>query len=241
MAASRRLDGLNLDVSHGTIHAVVGENGAGKSTLLKVLAGVVRPDSGQILLEGAGRRYGIARRRACDAGSASSIRSFRCFRSARYWPIFLSIASCRGADWCRPAPCVATVEEILERLGLDVDVDAPLSRLSIGEQQLVELARVLLQDPRLLILDEPNSALNKRETERLFAVLRQLRDRGATMIYVSHRLEEVFAISDRITVARNGRDVITRVRQGLTIAEVIDAMIGAHPGGAFSPAAAGDA
>ena len=100
----------------------------------------------------------------------------------------------------------------------DVDVDAPVSRLSIGEQQLVELARVLLEAPKLLILDEPNSALNDRDTERLFAVLRQLRERGVTMLYVSHRLEEVFAISDRVTIARNGKDVTTRDRAGLTIA-----------------------
>ena len=86
---------------------------------------------------------------------------------------------------------------------------APVSRLSIGEQQLVELCRVLLEEPRLLILDEPNSALNERETERLFAVLRELRARGITMLYVSHRLEEVFAISDRVTITRNGRDVLT--------------------------------
>ena len=125
--------------------------------------------------------------------------------------------------------------ELIERLGLHVDVDAPVSRLSIGEQQLVELARVLLEEPRLLILDEPNSALNERETERFFAVLRQLRARGVTMLYVSHRLEEVFAISDRVTITRNGKDVSTRDRAGLTIPEVIDGMIGAHPADMFPP------
>ena len=125
--------------------------------------------------------------------------------------------------------------ELLDRLGLDVNVNAPVGRLSIGEQQLVELARVLLEGPRLLILDEPNSALNKRETERLFAVLRQLRERGVTMLYVSHRLEEVFAISDRVTVARNGKDVMTRDRAGLAISEVIEAMIGAHHEELFPP------
>jgi ribose transport system ATP-binding protein len=128
-----------------------------------------------------------------------------------------------------------TSRGLLDRLGLNVDVDGPVSRLSIGEQQLVELARVLLEDPRLFILDEPNSALNEPETERLFEVLRRLRERGATMLYVSHRLEEVFAISDCVTVARNGRDVMTRNRQGLTMPEVIDAMIGAHAEDLFPP------
>ena len=97
--------------------------------------------------------------------------------------------------------------DLLNRLGLRFDVHMPVSRLSIGERQLVELARVLLEEPRLLILDEPNSALNERETQRLFDVLRQLNRRGITMLYVSHRLEEVFAICNRITVTRNGRDV----------------------------------
>ena len=115
------------------------------------------------------------------------------------------------------------------------NVNAPVGRLSIGEQQLVELARVLLEGPRLLILDEPNSALNQRETDRLFAVLRQLTERGVTMLYVSHRLEEVFAISDRVTVARNGKDVMTRDRAGLAMSEVIEAMIGAHHEELFPP------
>ena len=132
----------------------------------------------------------------------------------------------------------AESRDLLAQLGLHVDVEAPVSRLSIGEQQLVELCRVLLEEPRLLILDEPNSALNERETERLFAVLRELRARGITMLYVSHRLEEVFAISDRVTITRNGRDVLTRDRAALTIPEVIEGMIGAQPGGAVPAAAA---
>ncbi len=125
--------------------------------------------------------------------------------------------------------------ELLSQLGLDVDVHAPLSRLAIGERQLVELARVLLEEPRLLILDEPNSALNKRETERLFAVLQRLAQRGITMLYVSHRLEEVFAISDRITITRNGRDVLTKDIADLTIPQVIEGMIGARQEALFPP------
>ena len=121
------------------------------------------------------------------------------------------------------------------RLGLNVDVHAPVGQLSIGERQLVELARVLLEEPQLIILDEPNSALNERETRRLFAVLRQLSSRGHTMLYVSHRLEEVFEISDRVTITRNGRDVLTRDRADLTIPEVIEGMIGAQHDALFPP------
>jgi ABC-type sugar transport system ATPase subunit len=228
------LDGLNLDVSSGAIHAIVGENGAGKSTLMKALAGVVRPDSGEILIEGqevtmespaAARRRGIG----------------IVYQELSLFPQRSVLANLFVNREPKRRGLVSTSamrelsREMLDRLGLHVDVEAPVGRLSIGEQQLVELARVLLEQPRLLILDEPNSALNERETERLFAVLRQLRGRGATMLYVSHRLEEVFAISDRVTVTRNGRDVWTRNRDKLTIPEVIDAMIGARHDDLFPP------
>jgi ABC-type sugar transport system ATPase subunit len=120
-------------------------------------------------------------------------------------------------------------------------VDAPVSTLTIGERQLVEICRVLLTQPRLLILDEPNSALSLWETERLFTVLRALRGAGMTMLYVSHRLEEVFDIADRITVMRNGRDVLTRSTGELTIPEVIESMIGAHQEELFPPRVEDDA
>ena len=228
------LDGLSLNVAPGDIHAVVGENGAGKSTLMKILAGVVQPDAGRILLDGAevlmdspaaARKRGIGI--VYQELSLFPQRSVLANLFVNREPLRRGLVS---TDAMREMS-----RELLDRLGLDVDVDAPVSRLSIGEQQLVELARVLLEEPRLLILDEPNSALNKRETERLFAVLRQLRAAGATMLYVSHRLEEVFAISDRVTVTRNGKDVVTRDREGLTIPEIIDAMIGAHQEDLFPP------
>ncbi len=228
------LDGLSLEVTPGVIHAVVGENGAGKSTLMKVLAGVVKPDAGQILLEG--REVvmdspAVARRRGVGIVyqelSLFPQRSVLANLFVNREPLRRGLVSTEAMR--------EMSRDILDRLGLNVDVDAPVGRLTIGEQQLVELARVLLEGPRLLILDEPNSALNERETERLFAILKQLRADGATMLYVSHRLEEVFAISDRVTIARNGKDVATRNREGLTIPEVIDAMIGAHQEDLFPP------
>jgi ABC-type sugar transport system ATPase subunit len=228
------LDGLTLEVDHGLIHAVVGENGAGKSTLMKVLAGVVQPDSGQILFEGrevvmdtpaAARRRGIGI--VYQELSLFPQRSVLANLFVNREPLRHGLVSTEAMR--------ERSRNLVERLGLDVDLDAPLARLSIGEQQLVELARVLLETPKLLILDEPNSALNERETERFFSVLRRLRERGVTMLYVSHRLEEVFAISDRVTITRNGKDVTTRDRAGLTIPDVIDGMIGAHPDDMFPP------
>jgi len=228
------LNGMNLDVEPGTIHAVVGENGAGKSTLMKVLAGVVRPDAGRILLDGqalaidspkTARKLGIGI--VYQELSLFPQRSVLANLFVNREPVRHGLVSV--------AAMAAESRELLAQLGLHVDVEAPVSRLSIGEQQLVELCRVLLEAPRLLILDEPNSALNERETERLFAVLRQLRARGNTMLYVSHRLEEVFAISDRVTITRNGRDVLTRDRAQLTIPEVIEGMIGTRQEALFPP------
>jgi ribose transport system ATP-binding protein len=130
---------------------------------------------------------------------------------------------------------------VLERVGLRVDLDKPVGTYSIGVRQLVEISRVLLEAPRLLILDEPNSALNERESERLFGVLRELSTAGVTQLYVSHRLQEVFAVSDDVTVMRNGRDVLTRERSRLTMSEVVTAMIGGSERSLYPDRQPGDA
>ena len=231
------LDGMNLDAYEGTIHAVVGENGAGKSTLMKVLAGAVKPDAGSVLLGGvkvsmdspaAARRHGVGI--VYQELSLFSHRSVLANLFVNREPMRRGLVSTRAME--------EESRDLINKLGLNVDVYRPLGQLSIGEQQLVELARVLLEEPRLLILDEPNSALNERETTRLFGVLQQLRARGATILYVSHRLEEVFAISDRVTVTRNGRDVLTKDRAALTMPEVIEGMIGVHQEDLFPAPAA---
>jgi ABC-type sugar transport system ATPase subunit len=228
------VDNMNLTVRRGDVHAVVGENGAGKSTLMKALSGVVRPDAGEIEFDGVpavisspvvARHYGVGI--VYQELSLFPQRSVLANLFVNREPLRRGLVSIRAMEQ-RSA-------DLLDRLGLRFDVHLPVSRLSIGEQQLVELARVLLEEPRLLILDEPNSALNERETERLFDVLRQLNRRGITMLYVSHRLEEVFAICNRVTVTRNGRDVLTRERANLTIPEVIEGMIGAPQTALFPP------
>ncbi len=228
------LAGMDLTVERGTVHAVVGENGAGKSTLMKILAGAVRPDSGTIKVAGetvtlespnAARKRGIGI--VYQELSLFPERSVLANLYINREPSTFGVVSTRVME--------AESRDLLERLGLHVDVHAPVGRLTIGERQLVELARVLLEEPQLIILDEPNSALNERETQRLFAVLRQLSARGHTMLYVSHRLEEVFAISDRVTITRNGRDVLTKDRADLTIPEVIEGMIGVQHDAMFPP------
>ena len=216
---------MNLKVERGQIHAVVGENGAGKSTLMKVLAGAVSPDSGEILLDGQPIRIDTPMTaRAHGIGIVYQELSLFPERSVLA-NLFVNREPTRGG-----LISLRAMEEqsraLLDQLGLNVDLRAPLAQLSIGEQQLVELCRVLIEKPGLLILDEPNSALSRAETERLFSVLNTLKTQGITVLYVSHRLEEVFAISDSITITRNGRDIRTAPTADLTIPEVIEGMIG---------------
>lgn len=228
------LDQMSMQIQRGTIHAIVGENGAGKSTLMKCLAGVVQPDSGTIQLDGQAitlRSPHIAREHGIGIVyqelSLFPQRSVLANLFVNHEPTrhgFISQSIMRDSS-----------ASMLDQLGLHIDVSQPVSALSIGEQQLVELCRVLLETPRVLILDEPNSALNERETSRLFTVLNQLRAQGITILYVSHRLEEVFAIADRVTVTRNGRAVFTRARTGLSIPEVIEGMIGTEQKALFPP------
>ncbi|CAM2157433.1 Ribose import ATP-binding protein RbsA [Pararobbsia alpina] len=225
---------MNLEVARGTVHAVVGENGAGKSTLMKTLAGAVRPDDGEIILDGRPVRIDTPKEaRAAGIGIVNQELSLFPERSV----LANLFANCEPRRYGLVSTRImeARSRDLLEQLGLDVDVRRPVGELSIGEQQLVELSRVMLEKPRLLILDEPNSALNERETTRLFAILRHLRAQGMTMLYVSHRLEEVFDISDTITITRNGADVTTRPRAALTIPEVIEGMIGTQQRALFPP------
>jgi len=233
------LDGIDLVVAPGTIHAIVGENGAGKSTLMKALAGAVRPDAGEIRVRGnvvdlptpmVARRHGIGI--VYQELSLFPERSILANLFVDHEPTRFGLVDTRAM--------VAKARPVLERMGLHVDpATTPVRLLGIGERQLVELSRLLIERPDVLILDEPNSALNERETTRLFTVLRELSAAGITVLYVSHRLEEVFAIADRITVVRNGKAVFERARAETTIPEVVRHMIGAAQESLFPPRADG--
>ncbi|MER8654118.1 sugar ABC transporter ATP-binding protein [Mesorhizobium sp. LNJC405B00] len=226
---------MNLSVGQGTIHAVVGESGAGKSTLVKVLAGVLRPNSGTIRVGDqivtvdspiAARKhsFGVVHQGLGLFADRSVLANLFVNRE----PLRNGFVSRREME--------ARSRTLLRQLKLDLDVHAPVGQLGMGERQYVELGRAILEGPRLLILDEPNSALDRRQTEHLFTVLSDLKAKGTSVLYVSHRLEDVFAIADQVTVMRNGRDVLTSERSALSEADVIDAMIGQQRGSLFPPA-----
>lgn len=225
---------MDLQVQSGTIHAVVGENGAGKSTLMKILAGAVQPDAGTMTLDGRDVRFASppdARR----AGIGIVYQELSLFPDRSVLAnVFADNVPTRFGLVDRAA-MLRHAQPVLEDLGLRSAPDTLVGNLGLDERQLVEISRVLVENPRLLILDEPNSALNEHETERLFDVLRDLRNKGMTMLYVSHRLEEVFAIADRITVMRNGELAFTRDCADVTMRDIVEGMVGKAQEELFPP------
>lgn len=222
------LDRVSLTVFPGEIHAVVGENGAGKSTLMNVLAGELQPDSGHILYRGEARAIPNPLVSQQLGISVVYQELALCPNLTVAENISLSATSRQsGIAPVRRKTFRATARAALDRLGMGhLNLDAPVSSLGVAEQQIVEIAKAISIDVKVLILDEPNSALTHDETEHLFAVLRQLRQDGVAILYVSHRLEEVLALSDRITVLRDGRFVETIPVAGATVERLIASMVG---------------
>lgn len=215
----------HLRVEHGSIHAIVGENGAGKSTLMKGLVGSVQLDAGKIEVSGARVRLGSSRD-ARRAGIGIVYQELSLFPD-------LSVLDNLGvgnfetrAGFIRRSGMRTRADEVLRSMGLAVDLDLPVAALDIGERQMIEICRVLLGEPRVLILDEPTSALREDEVARLFGAVRKLSAEGVAVVYVSHRLDEVFDLSDKITVMRSGSTVTTLETSSTGPQEVITAMLG---------------
>jgi ribose transport system ATP-binding protein len=228
------LDRVSVGFRAGEVHAVIGENGAGKSTLMNILAGDVQPSEGEVRVDGAATRFASP----LDSRAAGIVVVYQelalCPTLSVAENIMMSDVAVRSAISLAPrAPMRVQARAALARLGIDkLDPDTKVGRLGVAEMQLVEIARALRQRARVLVLDEPNSALSKRESERLFDVVRQLRDEGVTVIYVSHHLREVLALADRITVMRDGRVIETLENGDLDEQRLIRAMVGRDLGGA---------
>lgn len=221
----RALDGVTFDLVPGEIHALVGENGAGKSTLMKILGGVYSEHGGEIRI-GGNREAFHSVRDAQRAGVAVVFQELSLVRQLSVGEnIFLGREPNRlgVVDWHR---LYSQAAGLLRELGVDVGPRARLGRLGTGQQQMVEIAKALSHNARILVLDEPTAALTDKESEHLFAVLRGLRARGIGIIYISHRLKEVFQISDRITVLRDGKTVATAASNALDEQRLIVHMVG---------------
>jgi ABC-type sugar transport system ATPase subunit len=219
------LAGVDLEVRPGLVHAIVGENGAGKSTLMKIIAGAETPDAGQVSMNGDDVHFGSVKV-ANDHGVAIVFQELSLYSELDVLANLFMQREITRLGLVQRGEMRRRAAPVLEELGLEVDLDTPVGSLSLSEQQLVEIAKALLADASVLILDEPNSALNAAETKRLFKIVRGLRTKGVAVLFISHRLEEVFEIADVITVMRNGRVVTTMSAEGSTIPDVISLMIG---------------
>src|SRR5277367_6444347 len=198
------LRGVDFDLRQGEVHALLGENGAGKSTLMNILSGVIEPDQGEILIDGAAVRF--ADPRAAQAAGVATI-----FQELDLVPsldltanLFLGRELTRAGVLDRAAMRRAARTR-LEAVGVEIDVDQPVGELSVGRRQIVAIAKALTYASRILVMDEPTAALTAAEVQRLFHVMRDIARRGVGIVYISHRLEEVPRVADRVTVLRDGR------------------------------------
>jgi ABC-type sugar transport system ATPase subunit len=219
--------GIDMDVRRGEVHAVVGENGAGKSTLMQILAGVYQADSGHITFDNQANVVILDERFAQKLGIALVYQERSLFGPLSVAEnIFAARQPITRWDRIDRRALIARTRCLLEEVGLDVDPDAPVESLSSAQQQLVEVAKALSLEPKLILFDEPTAALVPAETDRLFKVIRRLRARQVGVIYISHRLEEVFAIADRVTVLKDGAGRGTFAARELTVGNLVALMVG---------------
>jgi ribose transport system ATP-binding protein len=219
------LKDVDFDVAPGEVHALAGGNGAGKSTLMKILQGVYSKDSGEIEVDG----------RAVDLTSTHDARAVgigMVFQEFSLVPtltvaqnIFLGVEPL-ASGLIRDKEAVARAREVFARMEVDVDPNAVVGRLGTAYWQLTEIAKALAQDARILIMDEPTASLAKHEADTLFALVGRLRARGISVIYISHRMDEVFRIADRITILRDGHRLLTERLSDLTPAQVVEGIVG---------------
>lgn len=221
---TRALDDVSLSLYSGEIHALVGENGAGKSTLIKAVMGIHRPDLGEILLDG--KPAAISNSQEAQAHGIAAI-----YQEPMVFPdlnvaenIFISHGD-RGA-FVRWGRMYKEAEAVLAKLDVNLDVRTPARGLTLAAQQAVEIAKAISLDVRVLIMDEPTASLSAHEVARLFRSVRALRDEGVAILFIGHRLEEVFEIADWVTVLRDGKVISSKTRSAVTTEQVIQDMVG---------------
>ena len=225
-AGLRALDRVSFDLRPGEVHALVGENGAGKSTLIKIMTGAEQADAGTLVVDGVAIPH-IDPHTTRDLGIAAIYQQPALFPHLSVAEnIALSLE--RGGSWRRIDRSARRrrATDLLDRIGVALDPDRLVGGLTMPEQQVVEIAKAIGADARIVIMDEPTASLTEREVSRLFAVIARLRGEGVGIIYISHRLEEIAAVADRITVLRDGRTVATRDARDMSRADLIRMMVG---------------
>lgn len=219
------LEHVDFDLHAGEVHALLGENGAGKSTLIKILGGAHQPDAGRIAIAGTDTHF-HSPGDALRAGIAAIYQEFNLVPTlSAHENIFLGQES-STFGFIRRREELRQAEALLERVGVEIDPDVPCHQLSIAQQQVVEIAKALSLDAKIIVMDEPSATLTPQEVGRLFEVIRDLQQQGIGIIYISHRLPEIFQIADRITVLRDGRHVATEQTSEVTRDTLIEMMVG---------------
>ncbi len=220
------LDSVNIGFRRGEVHALVGENGAGKSTLMKILSGVYQPDSGAIVFRGKPAAFRNPRQ-AQNAGIATIFQEFSLIRNFTVAAnVFLNREPTMFAGFKDMRTARRKTRNLLEEIGFDLDVDAKIEDLTVVQQQVVEIVKALSITASVLIMDEPSAVLTDKEVKRLFQIIRTLKARGVTVIYISHMLGEIFEIADRATVMKDGRTVGTKEIRNTSKEELIRMMVG---------------
>lgn len=225
----KALDDVTINIERGTIHGLVGENGAGKSTLIKVLAGIYQPNKGEIILDGKPCRFNspIEARRAGISVVHQEIKLAEPLSVAEN--MFLGNVQLKNGlvDW---KGMRRRAREIVEDLGMDIDINAQVSSLTVAKKQIVEIMHAINNNSRILIMDEPSAVLTDRELEVMFRIVKQLRDKGITIIYISHRLDEIFGLCSNVSVLRDGCHIDTIPVASIDRQGLINMMVGREMG-----------
>jgi len=214
----------------GEVHALMGENGAGKSTLMKILTGVYTKDAGTILVDGQEVSY-KSPQEAEKAGIVFIYQELNVlFDLTVEENLFMGKEITKKFGICDKKAMRAKAQEVMDRMGVHIPVNAVMSDLSVGQQQMVEICKALMVDAKVLIMDEPTAALTQSETENLFKVVNSLREKGVSIVYISHRMEEIFELCDRITILRDGQYIDTKYIKDITMDDIVQMMIGREIG-----------
>ena len=222
----RVLDNVDFELKFGEIHALLGENGAGKSTLMKILRGIYHPEAGEIIIKGKLVKIRSPKDSRMN-GISMVFQEFSLVSSLTIAQnIFLTRESRTKIGLLDDRNDEKRASILLSEMGVDIDPKLKVEQLSAGYRQIIEIVSALSQDAQVLILDEPTSSLTYAETKALFSILNTLKTRGISIIYISHRMEEIFQIADRITILRDGKNRITDYIQNLTIEQVIEYILG---------------
>ncbi len=221
----KALQGVSFDVRPGSVHALMGENGAGKSTLLKILSGAYQPSEGTVVISGQPRVFR-------DTADALAVGVAVIYQELHFVPemsvaenLFLGHLPQR-AGLGKRAELLAAARKQLDLIGESIDPNTKVGRLPLAQRQMVEIAKALTRGARIIAFDEPTSSLSDREVRRLFSIIRDLKARGCAILYVSHRMEEIFELCDRITILRDGKHVETADLTAITRDQVVQRMVG---------------